>query len=456
MSMNLNRLTPDAVHCIDVAVTTARERHNPFLDTEHLLVGALQTDLVKKALLAAGLSADSLLQSILTELSMIREQPLEKLKGMTRQAGQALNRAMAEAESLKVNYLNSGHIALSILTTPEPFLAGVLKQFPQPDFDQFRDTVAANSTPPSETFVQRWRPATWENAPLLMGGEGGTKTAGQQPVSVRFTTTSRMKQQQRQGTGASNMTPIWIALALLAAVVYVAFIRPDVLVPVTVVLGGWIVSLVLHEFAHALVAYWGGDYTVVDKGYLTLNPLKYMHPLLSIGLPLFFLAMGGIGLPGGAVYIERHRLKNRWWGSAVSAAGPFANLICLIVFSIPFWTGYVNAETYFEHQVFWDSLGFLVWLQAIAILFNLIPIPPLDGFGIIEPFLPDQLAFQLRSLGSIGLMLIILMFWMPSGNSRFDLGNEFIKQADEIILQVDVAPILRYRGWQEFRFWDED
>ena len=91
-----------------------------------------------------------------------------------------------------------------------------------------------------------------------------------------------------------------------------------------VVLIGWIFSLCLHEFSHALVAYLGGDTTVKDKGYLTFNPLKYTHPVYSLLLPLLFLVLGGIGLPGGAVYIETWRLRSRTWMSAVSLAGPTA------------------------------------------------------------------------------------------------------------------------------------
>src|SRR3990172_9499686 len=92
-----------------------------------------------------------------------------------------------------------------------------------------------------------------------------------------------------------------------------------------IVLIGWIFSLCCHEFAHALVAYYGGDTTVKDKGYLTFNPLKYTHPVYSLLLPLLFLMMGGIGLPRGAVYIEKWRLRGPAWQTALSLAGPSPN-----------------------------------------------------------------------------------------------------------------------------------
>jgi Zn-dependent protease len=90
---------------------------------------------------------------------------------------------------------------------------------------------------------------------------------------------------------------------------------------------GWILSLCFHEFSHALVAYWGGDTTVKDKGYLTFNPLKYTEPGLSLIMPLIFILIGGIGLPGGAVYINHRLLRDRYWASYVSAAGPFSNIL---------------------------------------------------------------------------------------------------------------------------------
>ena len=67
------------------------------------------------------------------------------------------------------------------------------------------------------------------------------------------------------------------------------------------VVAGWLVSLCLHEFGHAYTAWKFGDHDIAVRGYLTLNPLKYSNPMLSLGLPLLFIALGGIGLPGGAV-----------------------------------------------------------------------------------------------------------------------------------------------------------
>src|ERR687892_139179 len=149
----------------------------------------------------------------------------------------------------------------------------------------------------------------------------------------------------------------------------------------TIVFFGWIFSLCLHEFSHALVAYLGGDYTVREKGYLTFNPLKYTHPLFSIVLPLLFLVMGGIGLPGGAVYIERERIHSRFLLSAVSLAGPLANLLVAIVLAVMLRFAPVTSSG------IWPGLSFLLVLQVSAVFFNLIPLPPFDGYGVIEPFL---------------------------------------------------------------------
>ncbi|AFZ16605.1 site-2 protease family protein [Allocoleopsis franciscana] len=171
---------------------------------------------------------------------------------------------------------------------------------------------------------------------------------------------------------------------------------------------GWILSVCIHEFGHAVVAYLGGDKSVKDKGYLTLNPLKYTHPVYSLLLPILFLLMGGIALPGGAVYINHRRLRSRWWKSAVSAAGPFASIVVTILLTIPFGLGWATPSV--EHWI-WPSLAFLVLLEIASVLLNLLPIPPLDGYGIIEPWLPRKTQIKLNKFSKYGIWILFALLW---------------------------------------------
>jgi len=183
---------------------------------------------------------------------------------------------------------------------------------------------------------------------------------------------------------------------------------------------GWIFSLCLHEFSHALVAYYGGDYTVKEKGYLTFNPLKYTHPFLSIILPLIILLMGGIGLPGGAVYIERERIRNRYWLSGMSLAGPTANGVFAIFLAI--LLRILPAST----SNLWPGISFLIVLQIWAILFNLIPVPGLDGYGVISPFLNPIIREQMERIRAYGIWILIIALWYIPFVGSFFWGVVFI------------------------------
>ena len=209
-----------------------------------------------------------------------------------------------------------------------------------------------------------------------------------------------------------------------------------------IVLFGWIFSLCLHEFSHALVAYYGGDYTVREKGYLTFNPLKYTHPVFSIILPLVFLLLGGIGLPGGAVYIERWRIRNPLWLSAMSLAGPLSNLLVAIVLAIILRFSPVTPSG------IWPGLSLLLVLQVSAVLFNLIPLPPFDGYGVIEPFLSPGIRMQVDRFRGAAIWVILLAFWYVPFVSNLFWGSV---RSFSSILGVDWNLVAI--GFERFRFW---
>ncbi|MFI5614779.1 site-2 protease family protein [Amycolatopsis sp. NPDC051903] len=173
---------------------------------------------------------------------------------------------------------------------------------------------------------------------------------------------------------------------------------------VLLVAGGWIASLTLHEFGHAFVAYRGGDAGVAQKGYLSLDVRRYTDPVLSILLPLIFLLIGGIPLPGGAVWINRGALRSRATSSWVSLAGPLSNLavgaaLCLIAATVPMAAG------------LFYGLSYLALLQVMTFLLNILPIPGLDGWGALEPYLsPQARAFGARVRPWAPLVLFALLF----------------------------------------------
>jgi len=155
---------------------------------------------------------------------------------------------------------------------------------------------------------------------------------------------------------------------------------------------GWVISVILHEFAHGLVAWWGGDYTIRERGGLSLNPLQYVDPLFSVILPILFLLMGGLPLPGGSTYVRRDLLRNRAWNSAVSLAGPFMNLMLFFACALPLhprfgWLTSYDHRAWSAAQVF---VGAMALLQFIALVLNLVPIPPLDGYHAISEYLPAR------------------------------------------------------------------
>jgi Zn-dependent protease len=186
------------------------------------------------------------------------------------------------------------------------------------------------------------------------------------------------------------------------------------------VIGGWAASLCLHEFGHAIVAYRGGDHEVYFKGYLTLDPRRYTDPVLSLLLPLLILAVGGIPLPGGAVWINHHALRNRRVESMVSLAGPLSNLILGVLLVASVGLFFDVDPLSFEPTPLASALSCLALLQIMAFVLNILPIPGLDGFGTIEPYLP----YRARELGAKArpwapLVLFAVLIGIPGVSGVF-------------------------------------
>ena len=174
-----------------------------------------------------------------------------------------------------------------------------------------------------------------------------------------------------------------------------------------------LVSMVLHEMAHAYVAYFLGDTTAKEEGRLSPNPFVHIDPWMSIVLPLLLFISGG-PVFGGAkpVPIDKRNLKGGAWGMAlVAAAGPFMNfLLALIAFLIGYFSGIFEGGSYLSGvilQVVMTNLGFMV--------FNLIPIPPLDGSRILYAIAPDGIRdFMEKMEYTTGLMVVFLMMFFFS------------------------------------------
>lgn len=188
-----------------------------------------------------------------------------------------------------------------------------------------------------------------------------------------------------------------------------------------IVLGGWVVSLCLHEFGHAITAYRGGDTSVAQKGYLTLDIRRYTEPGLSLVLPLIILLIGGLPLPGGAVWINQGALRSRAWRSGVSLAGPAANLVVGIVLIItvalfPTMPPPVAA-----------GLSALALFQIVAVVLNMLPVPGLDGWGVLEPYLSmpaQRFGDKVRPWAPLALLAVLL--FVPGISTLFFAGTQIL------------------------------
>lgn len=185
----------------------------------------------------------------------------------------------------------------------------------------------------------------------------------------------------------------------------------DIVIHLVIVLGVILLSMTLHEAMHAFVAFWLGDDTAKREGRLTLNPIKHLDPFLSILLPVTLAILGG-PIFGGAkpVPFRPDMVKGGDWGAAlVAIGGPLTNfLIAFIVFGIWATLGYPS-----------QGIGAEILQTAIGVnlgffIFNMIPIPPLDGSRVLYALAPEFVRTGMRFIEQYGIFVVFALVLVAS------------------------------------------
>jgi len=186
-------------------------------------------------------------------------------------------------------------------------------------------------------------------------------------------------------------------------------------------------ALSAHEFSHALAAYSLGDKTAAHEGRLTLNPIAHIDLFGTILLPLF-LILSSTGIVFGwakPVPVNYYNLRDQKWGPAiVSAAGPLANLIFGII-SIILLNLVNNYTSLGGNNLLVNFLFVLVIVNFVLMIFNLIPIPPLDGSKILFAILPDRFNNFQITLERYGMIILIALIIFGGGFLNILFGYMF-------------------------------
>ena len=184
-----------------------------------------------------------------------------------------------------------------------------------------------------------------------------------------------------------------------------------------------VVSMVLHEMAHGYVAYWLGDQTPKAQGRLSPNPFKHLDPFLSFLLPLSMALMGG-PIFGGAkpVQINTAKIKYREWGMAlVALAGPLTNIILAYLLFVIFHYSEASLSPLVAailSSAIFINLGFAV--------FNLIPIPPLDGSRLLYALAPEPIQNFMQKIERTGPLVVFAIIFIAGGLVSAFIGSAIL------------------------------
>ena len=337
---------------------------------------------------------------------------------------QLLVNANREAEVLGHHQVDSIHLLLAMLYTDSPATATPLQGAGLTLYDLRRHVQTGSQTAAGSTRKDPTRPdAALRRRPW---------------PSLR---------------GVLGVSPVFGAIVLATAgagAILWSDVAPELTTVWTLafVLGGWVVSLCIHEFGHALVAYLGGDRAVAGAGYLSFNPLRYATVAMSVVLPVIFLAIGGIAMPGGAVYINHSALRTRAWSSAVSLGGPLGTLLCGLAIAGALALARAQSWITPERYDFFAALAALGFFMAFALVLNLIPIPGLDGFGLIRPWLPYSVQQAAMRYSMLAIYAVFLVLWFVA-----PVRQEFFGLVVQLAMLAGIDPALMLLGQLNMRFF---
>ncbi|MDZ7611472.1 MAG: site-2 protease family protein [Candidatus Moranbacteria bacterium] len=182
---------------------------------------------------------------------------------------------------------------------------------------------------------------------------------------------------------------------------------------IIIAIGVLIFSVIIHEVAHGLSAFWQGDPTAKYAGRLTLNPVKHLDPVGSIILPLLLVVTQAGIIIGWAkpVPYNPYNLRDQKYGPAlVSVAGPLSNLIFALVCGI-FFNLFLKLGI--GGDLVFSVFSYAIYINLLLMVFNLLPIPPLDGSKLLFTFLPisEHTKQVMEQYGFIFILVFVFMFF---------------------------------------------
>lgn len=220
------------------------------------------------------------------------------------------------------------------------------------------------------------------------------------------------------------------------------------LIPPLLILLGWIVSVAVHEFGHALAAYLAGDRSLRGSAYLRLNPFGYRQAFGGLVLPVAYLGLGGFGLNGPPTYVDWDAIPSRGRRVMVALAGPLASLLLSAVLALTV-TLLVPAG---QDSVNWaiSSLAFLSFANMTSALVNLLPIPGLDGYHVLAAFRGAKWTGFVVANGLFCSIAVFAVLWLPGVRDLFDT---LIYTMFEQILPNPTIPGMMFHGKLLLQFW---